>query len=236
MDIFDAIHLRDIEACKKFVENGADLNNIYQGDFTPLGVAILYGYEEIANLFRNHGASWEKCCIARIEDHVCNNNFRYVKLLLKKFNYDVNSITFQGKSLLHISVESVFLDMTAVLLKYGANPNVVWNEQSFLDSGYCRSKKREEDRFSIIQLLLDYGANPTNSETFHKIGRGYVNSVDYVLKIRKVEAVAILSNHIGKQNKIKINLILMAHEYDEQSLLHRDYLPRDMLRLIFQNP
>lgn len=82
----------------------------------------------------------------------------------KPFNYPHEIET----TLLDKAIEHENIKMVEVLLKNGANPNLIHNDENALwnlqypnfDYEGERGDVSDENRIKIAQMLLDYGANP----------------------------------------------------------------------------
>ena len=117
--------------------------------------------------------------------------------IIKQVNINEPFVSTYGMKTTFLSkaVESFNVRMVELLLKNGANPNlivdgenVLWalqyreypDDELYLIDGYCSNDERIEKydriRLNIVKLLLDYGANPNiNPE-----GDGYEALIPYV--------------------------------------------------------
>lgn len=225
MSLFDAIHNHDIEKCAKLIEEKVQINNVYQSYLTPLGLALLYEYDDIANLLRKNGASenysmytpWE--CVSRSDCYHC------LKVYSRNPSFNPNQeIGYDGQTILHLAAAKPYKRAVKLLLKHGADPNQL---DDFGGTPLYRAMFVVKNN-GILKLLLKHGANP-----FASCPRSD-NMFSYALFEKKINFVRIVSDFITKRNKRVKFLLLESREFDEQSLLHRDYLPLDLYRLIFR--
>ncbi len=112
-----------------------------------------------------------------------------------------------------------------LLLKYGANPNLIDKNNETLFIKIVRENCKLGAFFGIDLLLpyvTDYDVVDTygHSALYYFIKSGYREQTETILKLRKIK------------KKKTILLMITAHEFDEGSLLHRDYLCRDLFKIL----
>ncbi len=264
MSLFDAIHNHDIEECERLAKLKVDFGEVHFNNknwcLNPLGLALLYGYDDIVIVLRQHGYREigpdcvdifvEKNLIALVRlylehtnenpNYLCkdgnsllgrsilNKNLQMAKLLLD-YGADCNYINTNGKSLLHLAVELDDPRFVKLLLKYEANPNIkdLISDQTPL----CSVSIREEYNPKIIKLLMKHGAIATAS--FYNSKGKHVTPFKLMIKRQKHEEIDFVMQAILERKINNHLLVLLSREFDAGSLIHRDYLPLDMFRLIF---
>lgn len=233
MSLFDAIHKHDVEECERLAKLQADNE---EGKYrmknymlNPLGLALLYKYDDIVILLRKYG--YNTLGADAIDTFVENDMIALVRLYFEKCNENPNFVNEKGKSLLHIAIEQENVKIVKLLLKNGANPNIkeVVNDYTPLQQAIQANKPNSK----IIKLLLKYGANPVES-AYNEQGEIF-NPFQLAIKRQKHEAIDLIAKGIKKQKQKEYLLILASREYDAGSLLHRDYLPKDMFVIIFSH-
>jgi ankyrin repeat protein len=109
------------------LEHDADCNIKDRDGLTPLAHATIRGYEDVADLLLSHGAS-----LRHLDHHhrsalhwaVLHCRDRLLKKLLKHCAGDsalINGYTKEGRTALHIAIDTGFEAAVEVLLKSGAN-------------------------------------------------------------------------------------------------------------------
>lgn len=112
-----------------------------------------------------------------------------------------------------------------LLLKYGANPNLIDKNNETLFIKIVRENCKARKFFDVDLLLpyvTDYDVVDTygHSALYYFIKNEYHEQTRTILKLKKIK------------KKKTILLMLTAHEFDEGSLLHRDYLCRDLFKIL----
>lgn len=233
MSLFDAIHKHDVEECERlaklkveYTKNAYHKKNYF---LEPLGLALLYKYDDIVILLRKYG--YNGIGVDAIDTFVEQNMIALVRLYFEKCDENPDFVNEHGKSLLHIAIEQENVKIVKLLLKNGANPNIkeVVNDHTPLQQAI----QANEPNSKIIKLLLKYGANPVES-AYNEKGEIF-NPFQLAIKRQKHEAIDLIAKGIKKQKQKEYLLILASRKYDTGSLLHRDYLPKDMFVIIFSH-
>lgn len=84
-----------------------------------------------------------------------NNNIEYLKGVLGKFKFLSRSTSSEGSTALHYACDKGYIELSAILLEYGADPN---GKDKFGDTPLHISATC--DSLKCIKLLLDNGADP----------------------------------------------------------------------------
>jgi ankyrin repeat protein len=127
---------------------------------TPMTLAIRRGRVSVVELLLKRGISLDWLCLNPDRDlkplsiAISNNQIEMTRVLLEK-GCDPNELCDEKFSLLSLATVMNQKDIALILLKAGAKVNYPENSTSQPIFMVSRSGKRE-----IIQLLLDYGANP----------------------------------------------------------------------------
>ena len=163
----------DTELVKVLVEGGADVNAVNDDGETPLHEAAWFSDNTAkVELLLDGGADTE------IKDNRGNTPLHraaahgepeIIELLLD-YGADINAINDSGKSPLYesLTTRQIFiedgLDVARLLLERGANPggHVLWN---FATPGIIVDGEQDMGDPEIVALLLEYGADPTGTNT-----------------------------------------------------------------------
>ncbi|KAH8739641.1 hypothetical protein FG386_001198 [Cryptosporidium ryanae] len=101
----------------------------------------------------------ESNCSNVIFDAFCsqvnNNSTNYIKDVLEKFQFLSRSTSSEGSTALHYACDRGYIELSTLLLKYGADPN---GRDKFGDTPLHISATR--DNLECVKLLLNYGADP----------------------------------------------------------------------------
>lgn len=127
-----------------------------------------------------------------------------------------------------------FLEFILNVFKINLEDKQYFAEISPLNTAICCN---ERDK---VLLLLKYGANPLISgkcKRFEHTERCHakINAFEFAILSGKTSILHLMTTFLIKKNNAKLMLTFMAREFDKNSLLHRDYLPLDMFRLIFRS-
>ncbi|KAH7647159.1 hypothetical protein FG379_002850 [Cryptosporidium bovis] len=101
----------------------------------------------------------ESNCSNIVFDAFCsqvnNNNIDYIKGILDKFQFLSRSTSSEGSTALHYACDKGYIELSALLLKYGADPN---GKDKFGDTPLHISATC--DNLECVKLLTSYGADP----------------------------------------------------------------------------
>ena len=161
---------------------------------TPLYFAVRYNNVKLTRLLLAHEAKPDKIVRDVYYDERYNNetplicavrkgHYDIVDLLIKYDadvnirikTYDADDVEIYGDSALHLAVKSEQTNITKLLLKHGASPNIV-NELGQTPLFYAVNESRN---YEIIKLLIKYGARINIIDNHGK------NMFDYVRHTRK---------------------------------------------------
>lgn len=226
MSLLGAVHENDIEKCEELIKNGACVDESY-GQYpylSPYGLALFYGYDNIAIFLSTHTTTIIK---PNMFYHLVEKNYwKVIKFCLKNTKLFTNYIDENGRPLLHYAIEMGATESLNILLKYGTNPNIKNIENGI--TSLCIAITAPRPKKEILELLLEYGSNFSiydqhfNCTAFH-----------YALKYGKKDMADLFRKHVEKRREKEYLVVFAAREFDAGSLLHRDYLPFDLFKLIF---
>lgn len=94
LELFMAINQRNLDAVKKLIAAGTDLNltlETPQGNFSSLNIAIISGTEEVIDLLISSGAVMDKTVEESMKKHI-DISANMIEILQKNFNYAKNRI------------------------------------------------------------------------------------------------------------------------------------------------
>ncbi len=171
--LFNAIANGDINTVSNLINQVSNINSI-KDEFgnSPLHIAIKYHHLDIVKILINEGINLNEkdkygknaLHLAIIYSNAEENNTDIVWEIIKKISYDDNIIfelTNNGKSPLHLAIEYQLYYITELLMKLEINridsadvdikDNFGWTPLHYA----VKTKNKE-----IIQLMLNYGANP----------------------------------------------------------------------------
>ncbi len=150
-----------IEASRKALRDGADVNAKDPDGNTPLHIACKNGRVDLARLLLFYGADvnapagksgWTPLHV------VCwSNQDDFVRLFLKA-GADVNALDLGGSTALHYASRSGFVDVVRLLIEYGADVNAKNNSmRSSLDLAVGNGIPGGFPGAPVIPILLDRG-------------------------------------------------------------------------------
>ncbi|CAB4581449.1 MAG: hypothetical protein F2563_04965 [Actinobacteria bacterium] len=130
MDLIQLTQRGDIDACRAFLEAGADVNMIGTNGFTPLITASTYGHLKIFRLLLEYRAD------INIKDAIGADalnrasGFGYLEIcqLLLDRGADVNTQDKIGQTPLHVAAHRGHYEICRLLVEKGANINAIENE------------------------------------------------------------------------------------------------------------
>ena len=118
----------------------------------------------------------------KLLNEIFNENISDVEDLIKS-GVDINYIGENGDTPLLVAVETQNYELVKILLQNKADPNSVSRLPSLhaaIDTAVEATKNNDhikEDSTQIIELLLEYGANPNltdfNGKTAYQFAKGY---------------------------------------------------------------
>lgn len=182
---FEDVYNKDREAVSSFVQNGNNVNVVYDGK-TALHIACVRNDLDMIKLLLDEGANPN--VVARDETplHIAvrMGNVDMLKLLVKN-NARVSMLNY-GTPLYDI-FNTHNLEIMKILLKEGANAN----EVNFTGKPILNyvSQSMDEKDVEFVETLLKYGANPNIDD--HEIGTALHN--------------ACISNNIAAMDKLLNN-------------------------------
>uniref|UniRef100_A0A1B6CRZ2 Uncharacterized protein n=1 Tax=Clastoptera arizonana TaxID=38151 RepID=A0A1B6CRZ2_9HEMI len=196
---------------KKLIEFGANLNAKDIAGFTPLHDAIINKNINISKYLLDQGAD----PMVKEDDYgfypfhyACRmNNLKFIQLLLKKMleikDFSINTVGFDGRSPLMLSISSKNIKIIQLLLDHGADPNIV--DKEFKIALHIASSVPILEIFQIIyqhtseETILKYCS--LNDES--QLKEGDVYSVD---RYSLVTAAISTCNYDFLKNVLNIGL------------------------------
>lgn len=152
-------------------------------------------------------------------------NMELIEMLLEK-GADPNLKNNYGNSPLMMTIEiyrGEVGDVMKMLLKYGADTNILHTFNTYS----CLHLSVEHPNKTNIKILLEHGAD---YRVKNKAGK---TALDLAIEKNYTAIVGIITNHIAIVTEC-IGVLVMAREFDGDSLCHENYLPLDLLK-IFMN-
>jgi ankyrin repeat protein len=151
-----------IPMIKYAIENGADVNKIYDDNQTPLYKACLLENFDLVKLLLEKGAD-----VNSINDNngenplyvaVGCNNYNLVKLLIDKGS-DVNQKRWTGYTPLMKASHNGYYNIVKLLIDNGADINYSIEGSEYLDGVTPLFVSIENARVDVAKLLIDSGAD-----------------------------------------------------------------------------
>ncbi len=177
MSLFNAIINRNVNATRKLLNNGVNVNQENKEGNTPLYRASEMGHTEAVKLLLSKGADVNKAkkdgdtplTIASYEGHT-----EIVKLLLAK-GADINKVDKDGETALYVASEGNRFDIVEMLRKAGANVNKADNRgrtplyvasregnvssvRELLKSKNVQVDKVDKDGWTPLMIASQFGA------------------------------------------------------------------------------
>lgn len=121
------------------------------------------------------------------------------------------------------------LESVLSTFKIDLNDKEYFSNQSPLHLAISTNLKNE------VLLLLKYGANPlfaVNNYQYDKKNYKKVNAFECAIIHDRYDIFQLMTTFVSNQKTQIFMLLLGAREFDEGSLLHRDYLCGDLFRII----
>lgn len=245
----------DIEIIEFLLKNGADPNIADKDGYYPLSYVSGVDAEKISKLLVSYGANIDNLLInynRSFYKALVYDNYYIAELLLKINNADLYRKDQDGDTILHsMSRWSSVSNSIKMILEYGFNPNLENNDMKTplhiaaknWKIGNCELLLKHGafinaidkhgntplhlaiDKMSITKLLLDHGANP---DIMNSNGK---SPLHYAIEKKNYELISLFQKARKNQRK-NIAVLIQAHEFDEQSLLYRDYLCRDLFKIL----
>ncbi len=113
------------------------------------------------------------------------------------------------------------------------------NNQDIYKGGCPLTLARKNDANKIFDLFLKCGIDPLKKRDDElnaytsKFGSKKTNAIQNAFSYNRNDDILTIMKFLDERNTKTRITILAAREFDAGSLLHRDYLPLDMFRLIF---
>lgn len=223
--IYRAIDNKHLDMIPILLKQQIDINKIYDPYGSPMHMIHWIGDKnkmlEISKILVEYGANLD------LPDHnlmtplmfaLKEDSVDYVEVLLK-FGANPNILT--NETALHIAMKCNKMNQfVPLLLKYGADPNIANSngETPIFALSKCDVK--------ITQLLIDHGANinAVRGDGKNVMQHFWGNNL-------KFDSLKILQNCFKKTKKV-IHFLLLAREYDENSLVSAEYLCLDLFKVI----
>lgn len=153
--------------------------------------------------------------------------------LLKE--HEVTTLSYAIHSLQNIDCDTTCEQLEFILKKF----KVDLNDEEYFSNKSPLHTAIKSNSVKWVKFFLKKGTDPfiISKCPTGEYGSEYENltAVDYAIKNPNIDIIEAISIAIVEKN-IKFRAFLpLAHEYDTGSLFHRDYLPKDMFKLIFSH-
>ncbi|HUT28146.1 MAG TPA: ankyrin repeat domain-containing protein [Sedimentisphaerales bacterium] len=161
-----AVFTGNMEAARRLLAGGADVNPRFNSGATPMELAAAAGRLDMVKLLFEHGAGFTNleghCALAAAVD---GGNLEVVRFMLDN-GVDVNGFYKDGETALHHAAEQAKTEFVKLLLEYGADVEIKggrWDSHSALYSTVngCifADRARYKDYVATARLLLEAGAD-----------------------------------------------------------------------------
>ncbi|QRI43025.1 ankyrin repeat protein [Cheloniid poxvirus 1] len=216
-----AVKKGDFEAVKNLLNKHEYINNVfYDNGYTPLNLAVVSGFTQIARLLLENGADTDICStdlFTPLHMAVRMKHKDMINLLLV-FGANTNlEDCFRCTPLIHACAEGD-VETCESLISYGADVDYITSAgDTALSSGV------DNNKLNIVRLLLDKGANSNiifeRGSKFYSIMEVTDYSKDVTRSVSAIIADVVLSKHKDLDHISKIgqdkNLAVInnLHEY-----------------------
>ena len=156
ISLFEAIESRDIEAVRRLVQSGADVNEMTYSGSTPLHVAIYYGEVEILQILIDAGANPNKndgSGNSPIHVAVRQDDPEILRTLVEG-GANVNEKDALGNPAIQVAVVRNMPEMVQILIDAGGDPN----ETNHLGNPMIHEALIHGNT-EVVRILVDAGAD-----------------------------------------------------------------------------
>lgn len=245
MELFIAVANNNKQRCKELIGK-VDINQEDGYGRTPIFDAILFNSLDILELLIKNGANINKRDINGETPlfRAAGWNHPGPTEVLLKYGANTNIPNKNGETPLHFAAKYLHIKSIKILLKYGADPNVltytgatpllliITSAMDPKDNLVSDNDKTRLKMIKVIKILLNHGAK------INKVDVSGISPITAAISKRYGDIVDLLLNEMEQRNdyftKGKM-LLMLAFEKDENSIIHRDLLGRDMFLTIMGN-
>lgn len=229
--LHQAVAKEDPNFIIQLLENGADINKKDKNGLTPLLVACKWNYLKSIKILLEHGANVNLMNVNRETPlfYACVKNHPDVVKILMDYGADYTISNPSGFTPLTYSCITVNVDCVRKLLESGVNPDLpdINGRMPLL----IATKSKQVKAHLIVQLLLKYGANLYIQDDR---GKGLIE-----IALEKQSSIIALIIHQEYEKRIELfnkskAFLLLSHLEDENSLLYKYYLSRDIFLIIIK--
>jgi len=205
---------------KLLLEARADVNAVDFDDRSALMWAAKRGHGEIVDMLLNNGAQDVQATSYRLKLGMCRKRYDRGSAW---FTYSVEAGT-DGPNALTESIKNGYVDIVAVLLEHGSNPNVrlvveniqtgVLHPSACIGECHLRVEPTKEyestplilattlGHIDIVQLLLEKGAAPMLADAYEKTAVAYAAELDHkeIAQILLQDAISDYNNALNKDS------------------------------------
>lgn len=172
---------------------------------TLLQAAACSGNLEVATFLLDHGAdvnyiSWSyynHCYVSPLQEAIKYKEIKMTELLLER-GANLNLEPHYATQLLQTAIEKNCIEIVALLLAHGVNPNDYNLPYSFVPLAYAFSAEYEV-RLTLIKLLLEHGSNP-NASCDYNDETPLRRAMDIKNEAERLEIVKLLLAHRADPN------------------------------------
>lgn len=224
-DLFDAISKFEFKKIKKIIACNSNLlhSRNYIGQ-TPLDIAVKSGYITLAEFFLEKGADinadTNKNANPFLLEAIYKDNIPMVELLIRYANNDPSFIhTLKNKSI--FKAKSV--KMAEFLIQHGANINAVRDDE---ENTIAHTFWSSYNNLKLTKFLLKQGLDLTVKN------RNGLTAVEYCRSLLIEDDIPKLIQKYDRNRTEIITLMVSAFIFDENSLINKDNIGKDMFLLI----
>ena len=166
--LFYAVQAESPEMVDLLIQNGAEVDKVPSNSFyTPLFEAISLKNVELVQKLLDAGADPMKNSIdTGLTMAMRNHDYEMIKLFVQR-GLDINAVAIAGSPPLEIAISHSEPKLVEFLLQLGANVDQRgYQDKTMLQLALKQLiSKRDHKNKTIVNLLLEYGANPNDAQT-----------------------------------------------------------------------
>lgn len=221
-DLIHAIQVKNVNQVETILSDNINLLSMRNGGLTPLDIAIRNGFVKIVEILLKMGADIDADVKNNINpyllDAIYNDNIPMVETLMKQPNKSLQN-TIKNKSI--FKAKSV--KMAEFLIQHGANINAVRDDE---ENTIAHTFWSSYNNLKLTKFLLKQGLDLTVKN------RNGLTAVEYCRTLLIEEDIPKLIQKYDRNRTETITLMVLAYTFDENSLVNKDNIGKDMFLLI----